>query len=336
MTLQTSQLVSHPGEITVPLTTEFEAIAQTFAQQCPLSEKAAQIRQNTLAVCAVNAYLQLLDIDTDLSRGDSWNPMMQMMANVADLKVSGIGTLSCRALLPQADTCHVPPEDWQDRIGYVAVVIDEPQNQAILLGFTPTVDEKEQISLSQFEPIETLIDCVHSLKAASIEAAPAALAKASAAESVTQLNQWIQGTVAATWQALDALINPDELSFAFRAGPTAKTATNISRAQLIDLGIQLGASLQVALIIHLGQISDGQTSDSLSEITIQVHPLGETAYLAEGISLSVLDENHDLFRTAVSRKIDNYIQIQIAGKSGETFSIQISKGETAFTERFVI
>lgn len=335
MTIQTPQLIHHPEGLTLPLTTEFQQIAQTFARRCPLSEKATQIRHNTLAVCAVNAYLQLLDVKTDIGDSDSWNPMMQMMSNVADLKVSGVGTLSCRALLPQDNTCYVPPEDWYDRAGYVAVVIDEPRNQATLLGFAPTVGEEEQVALERFGPLEMLIDHVHSLQASNLETKRE---DSALQENVTQLGQWMQGTVAATWQALDALINPDELSFAFRSAfrteRAATSTTNISRAQMIDLGIQLGASFQVALIIHLGQIS--AVSDSRSEITVQVHPLGETAYLAEGISLAVLDENQDVFRRAVSREIDNYIQIQIAGESGETFSVQISRGEATFVERFVI
>ena len=337
MTIQTPQLI-HPEGITLPLTTEFNRIAQTFAQQCPFIEKATQIRRNTLAVCAVNAYLELLDIETNVSGSDSWNPMMQVMSNVADLQVASIGTISCRALLPDDTTCYVPPEDWYDRTGYVAVVIDELANQATLLGFTPTVGEEEQVALDRFEPMEALINCVHGLQASKIEAA---MVDSDLPENVTQLRQWIAGTIAATWQVLDALINPDDLSFAFRTERAATTATNISRAQLVDLGIQLDTALQVALIIHLGQTSAEQISENpgsgrRSEITVQVHPLGETAYLAEGISLAVLDENQDVFRRAVSREIDNYIQIQIAGESGETFSVQISRGEAMFVERFVI
>ena len=327
MVIESSQQVHHPGSITLPLTTEFSAIAQAFAQQCSASEKVDQIRQNTLAVCAVNAYLQLLGIDTDLSNSDSWNSMMQTMANVADLKVTGLGTLSCRALSPEEQTCYIPPEEWHDRIGYVAVAINEQEHQATLLGFTPTVNETERVALEQFEPIETLIDCVHALEAARVETP----LDVTPPEKITQLGQWFQGAATATWQAIDALINPDELSFAFRTNQASTTTTNISRAQLIDLGIQLDSSLQVALIIHVGQAEDNH-----SEITIQVHPFGETPYLEEGISLSVLDENHDLFRQAVARSVDNYIQIQVAGESGEMFSVQISRGDTTFLERFAI
>ena len=125
---------SHHLGITLPITSEFRRVADAFAVQCSIPEKADQIRRNTLAVCAVNLYLQIMEIPTQVEKSDSWQPMMQMMADVADLPVPGIGSLSCRAVLPGEETCYVPPEDWSDRAGYIAVVIDE--QTATLVGFT--------------------------------------------------------------------------------------------------------------------------------------------------------------------------------------------------------
>ena len=360
MAIKSSHHIYYEKGITLPITTEFQKIAQQFAQRCPFPDKAPQIKQNTLAVCAVNVYLQLMDIPTCVEESDSWNPMMQMMADVADLIVPGVGVFSCRAIAPDDTTCYIPPEDWHSRAGYVAVVIDEDAHQATLVGFTPNVGEIEQVPLTNFAPIETLIDRVHSLQASTSQAinlqantlqgsdpeastlqastteastpqASTSQTTASASTAVTYLNQWIQETVAAGWQAAAALINPPELNFAFRASEGISGATDISHAKSIDLGIQLGYSLQVALVIHLAPVSENR-----SDIVIQVRPLGDSACLPEGISLSVFDENDALFRSATSRAIDNYIQIQVTGRSGETFSIQISKNEATFTERFII
>ena len=328
MVIENSRHIIHEQGITLPLATEYRQIAQQFAQRCPFPEKALQIRQNTLAVCAVHAYLQLMDIPTCVEEGDSWNPLMQMMADVADLRVPGVGVFSCRAIAPDATTCYVPPEDWHSRAGYIAVAIDEAAHQATLLGFTPTVDDTEQVPLSNFAPLETLIDRVHTLQTSTLQTSTL---QASAPTAITYLNQWVQDTVAAGWQAAAALISPPELNLAFRASERISGATDISHAKLIDLGLQLGNSLQVALVVHLAPASENR-----SDITIQVRPLGDSACLPEGISLLVLDENDTLFRSATSRAIDNYIQIQIMGRSGETFSIQISKGEATFTERFII
>lgn len=324
MTYQLSHAATHPNGITLPLTTEFKQIAQAFAQQCPFTEKAAQIRQNTLAVCVVNAYLQLLEIETDVTAGDSWNPMMQTMADVADLKIVGAGKLSCRPLLPQDDVCYVPAEEWHDRTGYVAVVVDEGANQAMLLGFVQTVGEVEQVALEKFEPIEALIDRVHRLKAIaqSVQQTKAA---------VTQLSQWAQGAISSTWQAVDALVNPADLNFAIRTQKSAAASiTDISRAQLVDLGAALKNPMQVALTVHLKHSPAGK-----SDILLQVWPLGETL-LPEGVTLSVFDEDDVLFRSTTSSAVDNCLQKQISGQPGETFSVQISKGEATFTERFMI
>ncbi len=363
MIIESFQHTHHEKGITLPITAEFRQIADKFAQQCPFTEKASQIRLNTLAVCAVNAYLQLMGIATRVEESDSWNPMMQIMANVADLKVPNVGVLSCRALTATDETCHIPPEDWHNRAGYVAVVIDEVTHQATLLGFTPTLLpaelEAEWILLDRFASIETLIDQVHSLQANVADSPSSAIASAldSAKAAVTQLGLWTQGAIENSWQAMDALINPTEMSVAFRTNEfdpigiasseiNRSNVTNLSRAKLIDLGLQLDDSLQVALVIHLAKVScelsqerlsDGKAfQGNRSDIILQVRPLGDSPYLPEGVCLSIFDENDHLFRNATSRSIDNYIQIQITGESGETFSVQISKGEATFKEQFAI
>lgn len=335
---------SHHTGIPLPLTTEFREIAQRFAGQCPFDDKAQNIRRNILAVCAVNAYLQLMDIPTRIEESDSWNPAMQMMADTADLKVPGVGTLSCRALTPQDNTCYVPPEEWHDRAGYVAVVIDEAAHQATLVGFMPSVTQ-EIVPLERFLPLEALIDKVHGLQTAEIAstATSAAAAISQARSAVTQLRQWAEGMMAASWQAADAFINPAGMNFAFRTAELANRSdvTDISRAKLIDLGLQLGQTLQIALVVHLVQAAETSSADAISasartDIVLQVRPIGESPYLPEGLILSVLDEQNNSFMTATSRAIDNYIQLRLSGQSGETFGVHIVAEENSFTEWFVI
>lgn len=347
---------SHYTGILLPLTTEFGEIAQRFAQRCSFSEKAQKIRRNTLAVCAVNAYLQLMDIPTCISESDSWNPMMQMMADVADLKVPGVGTIACRSLTPQDTTCYIPPEAWHDRAGYVAVVIDEAANQATLVGFTPTVTQ-ESVPLEQFSPLEALIDRVHSLQAVSAASVNPSAADLSAADlsaadlvvsptrpAATQLSRWVEGMIAASWQATEAIINPTGLNFAFRTTELASRSdvTDISRAKLVDLGVQLGQSLRIALVVHLGPATETPDPDAVSSssrrtnIVLQVRPIGDSPYLSEGLVLRVLDDQNNSFMQATSRAIDNYIQLRLSGQSGETFGVQITAEEVSFTEWFVI
>ncbi|MGC1308535.1 MAG: DUF1822 family protein [Phormidesmis sp.] len=329
-----SQPASHylAQGIQLPITTEFRQISWRFAQQCPFSEKAEQIQRNTLAVCAVNAYLQLMGISTDLSGSDSWNPMMQAMADTADLKVPGLGILSCRALHSTDTACYVPPEAWHNRVGYIAVAIDQAANEATLLGFTPTV-EIEQVPLDRFEPIEALIDVVHMSDSVVEVVEVIEQATQQAPRLVTRLGQWVEDAIVETWQAVETLINPADVGFAFRTTDlaTRSSATDISRAKMVDLGLRLGHSVQVALVIHLTRTAAAQT-----DLILQVRPLGDSPYLTEGLSLIVLDENGEIFMSAIARDIDNYIQLRLSGQSGESFTVLVTVGENTFEEQFII
>lgn len=333
--------------ITLPITTEFYRSADGFAEQCPIPEKAEQIRRNTLAVCAVNAYLELMEIPTRLEEGDSWSPMMQMMSDVADLQVPGLGVLSCRAVSLEDETCYVPPEAWEDRAGYVAVVLDESNGQATLLGFTETVGEQEQVSLSQFAPLETLIDRVHGLKSVAESSSAMAQSLANARTRIVELGQWFrtetEGLAEAGWLAVEQLISPGEMDFAFRSvGTLERPLVDVSRAKSVDLGMQFGQSVQVALVVHLIQSASDETFQdnpmraSETSVLLQVHPLEEGSVLPEGIVLNVLDEEGDVVVSTTSRAIDSYMQLQLSGESGEIFGVQILMGKASFEERFSI
>ena len=342
--------LSHPLGIVLPITTAAYRIAQQFAQQCPVAEKAAQIRQNTLAVCAVNAYLEMMDIPTALQNSDSWNPILQLMANVADLRIPGVGTLSCRAVAPQAQTCYIPPEDSHDRAGYIAVMLDEQNHQATLIGFTKTIGAQTQVALSQFAPIETLIDRVHSLN----RAAETSTASTSSISTITQLEQWVSGQIEALeagWQQVENLLEPTARNFAFRR-TIEQPAVDISRAKSVNLGLQFGQSLRVALVIHLtraaedtassAELSDSLQTNSLqnnslqTNIVLQVHPLDGQSALPTGLVLNALDDQGEVIASATSRAIDSYIQLELSGETGEQFGVQIVTLEARFEERFAI
>lgn len=339
--------LSYQSGLSLPITSEFRQIADAFALQCPIREKASQIRRNTLAVCAVNAYLKLMDIATDVGSSDSWQPMMQVMSDVADLQLLGVGALSCRAIASDSEACYVPPEAWEDRIGYVAVVLDEAGDRAMLVGFTPSANEQTQVPLSQFAPIEALLDQVHALQTSKQTAAqtvpqasPRAISSAANAvqSSVTQLSRWageqLDDLATTGWQLVDQLLNPTDLGFAFRsAGVIEPPVVDISRAKLVNLGIQFDQAVRIALVMHLAQSAE---SEEQTHITLQVRPVDDAGYLPEGLLLSVLDDEGTVAASATSRAIDNYIQLQFSGDRQEQFSVQITLGEVSFEERFAI
>ncbi|MBE9004174.1 DUF1822 family protein [Fortiea sp. LEGE XX443] len=309
--------------IKLPITQAAHTIAQQFANQQPNPTKAEQVRLNTLAVWVVNDYLQMMEIPTNLNVGDSWNPIMQLCTNVADLEISSVGRLECRPIKLPEQVCLMPPETWEDRVGYVVVQVDESLQEANLLGFIRSVDT-ELLPLHQLQPLEKLIDRIAHLKTSPIQ-------------TLINLSQWFIGQVDAGWETVESLrdLLESRPAYAFRGGVTTEESSNqpqaaTKRAKLIDLGIQL-VNQPLMLIVEISPEPNVQTS-----IRLQLHPTGNQIYLPEGLKLTVLDESGEVFLEAQARSADNYIQLQFRGEMQEQFSVGISLGDMSIKEHFII
>ncbi|NEO38753.1 MAG: DUF1822 family protein [Moorea sp. SIOASIH] len=317
----------------LPITHNARRSAEQFARQQPTPEKAQQVRLNTLAVLVVNDYMQMMGMATDLKASDSWNPIMRLLANVADLEVSGIGRIECRPIKVQDSVCHIPPEVWCDRIGYVVVQIDERSSEGTVLGFTPTADT-EELPLSQLRPVDDLIDQFHQPIPQPI---PPVVER-----TRVNLSQWLNNVVETGWQTLESLenlLNPPEPIFAFRSSGLESTEAlpleenldvGIRRAKLIDLGLLLAGST-VALVVELVP-----ESELKQNIRLKVYPTGSKIYLPPNLTLTVLDASGTVFLEAQARQIDNYIQLQFSGVPGEQFSVEVALGDARIIEDFAI
>lgn len=310
--------------ITLPINTAARTIAQKFANQQPTSARAEQVRLNTLAVWVVNDYLQMMAIPTNLNVADSWNPIMQLCANIADLEIAAVGRLECRPVKLNEQVCSIPPETWEDRVGYVVVQIDESLQQANILGFIRSVDS-EFLPLNQLQPLEKLIDCIAQVKTSPVQ-------------TLVNLSQWCIGQIDAGWQTVEALrdLLESRPAYGFRGGVTTEESfanqqpSTTKRAKLIDLGIQL-ANQPLMLIVEISPEPNVKTS-----IRLQLHPTGNQGYLPEGVKLTVLDESGEIFLEAQARSADNYIQLQFRGEMQEQFSVAISLGDMSIREYFMI
>lgn len=324
---ENTQQDSDNWALPLPITQMARRKAQEFANMQPTSQKAEQVWLNTLAVYVMNDYLQMIGIPTNLVVSDSWNSVTRLCADVADLEIIGVGRLECRPLKPQAQTCYIPPEVWSDRIGYVAVQIDESTWEAKVLGFSQTAEE--ELVTTQLLPIEALIDCLNQ---------PITATKPVIPRSTVNLSQWLVNVFEDSWQTVESLLNPEGLNLAwrFRSGNntiTSNDATSdstISRAKLIDLGVQI-ANQPVTLIVDFTSVAKPR-----KDILLQVHPSGSRTYLPPALQLIVLDETGLIFLEVQARSADNYIQLQFSGLPGEQFSVKIALGEASITENFVI
>lgn len=330
MTYQTR--VIEEFSLPLPITEAARTIAQKFAAGQPTPEKVEQVRLNTLAVCVVNYYLQMIGIETDITVGDSWNPVVRLAADVADLEVTDIGRLECRPIKADQENCYIPPEVWSDRIGYVVVEFDELLREAKVLGFIQTA-ATEYIPISELQPLEDLCDRLSQLKQPVVE-----VIHELPLQYVTCLSQWLEKVFDTSWQTMEALLGSTQanLAFSFRRNDNSQETSSqhheasVRRAKLIDLGLQL-AGHSVALIVELRQASQQKT-----DILIQVHPTGSQTYLQPLLQLIVLDESKEIFLEAQARSADNYIQLQFSGKPKERFSVKVALGDVSITENFVI
>ena len=316
----------------LPITQAARTIAQQFATQQPTPHKAEQVLLNTLSVCVVNDYLQMMGIPTNLAASDSWNPIVRLCSDVADLEVPGIGRLECRPLRSTEQICHIPPEVWSDRIGYVMVQIDESLREASLLGFTPSVATLE-LPINQLRSPEDLIDRLQELMHPTT--APASSLNHSFRSTQANLSQWLNNVVEAGWQTVETLLTPPEsnLAFSFRGDLVApelkKPEAAVRKAKLIDLGIE-NTDIFVALVVEINPESEGKTN-----ILLQVHPMGNQTYLPPSLQLIVLDDG-STFLEAESRNADDYVQLEFSGTPGEQFSVRVALGNASIQEDFVI
>lgn len=303
----------------VSLTLSARSKAKQFGSEQSNPQKAKQVYYNTLAVYAVNFYLQCLGFETDLDNSGSWNPVMRSLMNVADLEVKDYGKLECRPVLASA-VCYVPPEVWSERIGYVAVQLNESFTEATLLGFVEKVETSE-LPIGELRSLDDLPKYIRDqeLRKKATLSVPA----------LTNLRQWLEGNFETGWQTFEALF--DTKNLAYRKPPKAD---KIRRAKSIDLGELVAKHPMV--VVTLTPKSNPNRSIQKFAVCVQVHP-HEYENLPEDLKLIVVDESGKTFFEISARSTDKIIQTKpFSGQPGERFTVKVVLGETSFTENFVV
>ncbi|MGB6299161.1 MAG: DUF1822 family protein [Rivularia sp. (in: cyanobacteria)] len=302
---------NHPIEdwsIPVPLTSEILRIARQFAREQLIPEKAQQVYFNTLAVCTVNNYLRILGISTNLWASDSWNSSIRIAEDIADLWVTGKGSLECRAIKPGANSCYIPSLVGFDRIGYVVVEIDESVKQAILRGFAPNTVKSGDLSLHDLHSLEYLPQYLYKLR------------------PLVNLSQWFKNIFETNWESIEAVLGNEatEPALAFRS----IKASNLKRCKLLKLGTQ---EELVAFIVNIAP-----ESDSNINILVELMPANNRTYLPANLQLILLDEDEQAIINTKTKGQNQHIQLDLSAEPGERFSIKVVLGEESFREDFMI
>jgi hypothetical protein len=302
--------------ISLPITTAARNTAERFASQQSSPEAAERVRRNTLSIFVMRDYLEMMGIDTNLEASDSWHPVVRLCTDVADLEIDdlgkSLGKLECRSLQVGESTCYMPPEVWEDRIGYTVLRLEEDGRSATILGFVKKVST-EYLALDRLEPIENLCEAIAILRERS---------KAVAANPIGNLIKWSQDLLDSGWQQLEPLLVNSQPQLA-RAGGWRGS---LSHRKEINLSDYL-PNCQVELVVTRWQGTE--------EIRLAVSPItGEC--LPQSLKLVVLDKNGKVFQEIESRSIDKRIQFKFNGEVGERFSAQVVFAELVVTENLVI
>lgn len=311
--------------IILPITEEAQAVANRLSEGQPTPQKAEQVRLNTLAVSVVNNYLRMMDIPTDITASYSRKPFMVMFNDVADLIVTGLGRLECRPVKAEAQTCHFPVEVWDDRVGYIAVQMDENLQEAALLGFTPTV-ETEEVSLTQFQPLQDFLWYINPPVQAS--------------QQLANLSQWLRNTFEAGWLTLDTLLGTTGANLAFnmrgyrREDSSEDSATK--RGKILNLEtLQGNYSVVLAIAVTPGN-NPASPEEQETDILIRLIPAIAQTFLPVGLELIVLDESGNIVEQAQAMAEEDYLQLPIGGFPGEEFSVRVMLDGISVTEDFVV
>ncbi|MBV6624866.1 MAG: DUF1822 family protein [Rivularia sp. (in: Bacteria)] len=306
-----NQFSDEDWSIPIPLTSDILHIARQFAneQPNPTSQKARQVYLNTIAICAVNNYLRIIGISTNITAGDSWNSSIRLIEDVADLWITGKGSLECRAVKKGASKCHIPSLAGLKRIGCVIVEIDEEQNEAILKGFT-----SDELAI-EYLPLHNLI---------SIEYLPSYLYKL---KPLVNLSQWLQNIFENGWETVETVLGSqiNQPAVAFRS---KSKVSHYQRCKLINLGDK---TQLVALFITVTPESRSNTN-----ILIELKPHSNQNYLPANLQIILLDEYNQAILDTKTEQSNQHIQLDLTGEPGERFSIKIALGKNSFSEYFII
>ena len=159
-----------------------------------------------------------------------------------------------------------------------------------------------------------------------------------ASQSLLNLSQWLNGAFDAGWQAVENILTPNQVSFAFRFrdGSNQKVNTsqsdlsNVKRGKLFNFGIEQSGE-SVALLIGLITIESTKI-----KVSVELYPTKGQTYLPPDLQLMVLDETGLAIMQAQTRNTNKDISLDFTANSGEQFGIKIVLNNVSITEYFLV
>lgn len=305
---------------TVPLTQQQRRVAKLCCQRYPDPTKSDRIYRQILALYAASFYADCMGISTDVTASGICNPIEQLLADVAELPIPGLGCLECVLVEPaiadpdivydQAHTFTVQssPEAFDNRLGYVAVGFSPTYDEAYLLGFRDTLSS-EETTLAHWDRLDRLF---------------VVLENASTATPLIRLRDWFQDKFQDGWE---------RLSEEFIAQDTQPVRAIAFRTPSIQSAIQRAKRLQ---------FSDGQTialevgvyplSDQEIDVRVRLIPAMGAA-LPSDLSMMILDETDDVVMQTQARGT-SVLRLEFSVEPDEIFKLKLQRKAVSLVETF--
>jgi hypothetical protein len=210
-------------------------------------------------------------------------------------------------VLPEAGFVYIPAEVWEERMGYVAVQLNESLKEATLLGFVEKVSRSE-LPLSQLRSLQELPGYLNKIK------------------PMVNLSQWFEGIVEVGWQTMETLLGTPstELALNFRNTPE----TGVQRCKLIELGEPSQSVVMSVAIV-------GEPEQDM-DISVEVRPTNNQTYLPPTLQLIVLNEDGEAVMDVQAGSDNKTIQLEFSGETGDRFGVKVAWGDVSVIENFVV
>jgi len=325
-------LIKHPTfPCPIPIQARRKAEELRLHQANP--DKATRVYFNTLAVCAVNAYLQGMGFETDLEASDSQDLVMASLSDTADLIVKGLGKLECCLVLPGAEVIDIPAEVRQERLGYVAVQFDADCRVATLLGFLPTI-ATETVLLTHLQSLDQFLEYVEGVSLKSTKTLTIAPSTSTQNPIRTTLSYWLQGQFEEGWQTIQNLFGDEFSNPAIALRNTVQGAAQLSTkdftaGKLINLSLQL-ETLPLLLLIGVMPKEEGKVRVFVRLCSAEVN-----VPLPAHIGLAFIKQSGEEMNAVQKSYEQDFIQLlPFTLRSGTPFAIRIAYQGTSITEPF--
>lgn len=303
--------LNQPLRISIPLTESDRNEARKFSQQQPSPTLAERTYLNALAVLSTQRYLQMINVESDLSSSYSWNAANRMIGDISDLFIPECnGRIECRPVQPGARTCWIPEELWTNRVGYIAVEIDDKNSQAILLGFFDTAS-CEAMPLVDLQPLDSFIDALDDVYAQ--DDAPGSF--------LAEFDSWLRNIFDDTWLAPELV-----LATAYRGSPSTlsdESYSTVRKAKRLELG-----SDSVVLVLEATPATESEL-----EISLKIYPF-EGNVLPLGLRMELLDDLELVAMKTQAGSSDNFRALNFQVPTSESFKVRLSLGENSLIQDF--